>query len=158
MGQDAPVGGNKRRVLVALLAVVLCGSVAARLLRRTPVRPAPRKAAAPYVHPIVPSAPVVHPAPPSCQARDLAGATAAVRQVGAKAAGCRDEAATRARIDMLEAGVSNCVARDAELDSQWNLVQAALLELRACATCGAPQKKHCDRVSELLAQAEKGLP
>jgi len=151
------MGWNKRRgTLVVLLALVLCGSVAARFLRRTPLRAAPRRAAAPYVHPIVPSTPVVHPAPPACRVPDLFGATAAVRQVGARAAGaCQDSTATRARIDVLQAAVSGCVARDAELDSQWNLVQAAVLELRACTTCAAPRAQHCDRVNQLLAEAEK---
>ena len=152
------MGGNKRRgTLVALLTLVLCGTVAGRFLRRVPVRAAPRRAAAPYVHPIVPSAPVVHPAPPACRVPDLFGATAAVRQVGARAAGaCLDPAATRARIDALQAAVSGCVARDAELDGPWTLVQAAVLELRACTDCAAPRGPHCDRVTQLLAEAEKG--
>ncbi|HXU64489.1 MAG TPA: hypothetical protein VN962_22475 [Polyangia bacterium] len=152
------MGGNKRgAVATILLAGVLTLGVGLRFLGRVPQRPPRRAAAAPYVHPIVPSTPVVHPAPPACRAPDLLGATAAVRQVGARAAGaCRDEAATRARIDALGAAVSGCVARDAELDSEWNLVQAAVLELRACTDCAVPRGKHCDRVSQLLAEAEKG--
>ena len=148
---------KRRGGVVTVLAVVMCATVAARFLRRTPSVRAPRQAAA-YVHPIVPSAPVVHPAPPSCRARDLLGATAAVRQVGARAASsCADQAATGARIDRLAAAVSGCVARDAELDSQWNSVQAAVLELRACATCSAPRGQHCQRVNELLKEAEQGV-
>lgn len=152
------MAGNKsRRAVVGLLAVVLCATVAARFLKRTPPPP-PARNAAPYVHPILPSTPVVHPAPPACRARDLFGATAAARQVGAQAAGCRDEAGTKARLDVLEAGISGCVARDAELDSQWNLVQTAVSELRACTDCAAPNgKQHCARVGELLADAEKGV-
>ena len=145
---------------MVVLAVVLCATVAARFLRRVPHGRAPHKPAARYVHPIVPSTAVVHPAPPSCRARDLLGATAAVRQVGARASsGCADAAVMGARIDVLATAVSGCVARDAELDSQWNLVQSAVLELRACAGCEkpAPRAKHCDQVNELLKQAEAGL-
>lgn len=67
----------------------------------------------------------------------------------------RYPAALRGPIDARAAGVSGCVARDAELDSQWNLVQAAVEELRGCAAC---RPKQCARVSELVTQAEKGLP
>ena len=152
------VWDKRRGGVVAVLAIVLCATVAARFLRRTPPVRAPRKPAAAYVHPIMPSTPVVHPAPPSCRAHDLLGATAAVRQVGARASSaCTDQAATGARIDMLAAAVSGCVARDAELDGQWNSVQAAVLELRACTSCSAPRGKHCARVNELLKEAEQGL-
>jgi hypothetical protein len=149
--------------LAAVLAVALCGAVAARFLQRAPQVHAPRKPAAPYVHPVVPSTPVVHPAPPSCRVRDLRGAIATIRQVDPGAfRACNqqaaEKAATAARIDMLAAAVSGCVARDAELDSQWNSVQAAVLELRACASCAKDVGMHCARVIDLLTVAERDLP
>jgi hypothetical protein len=163
--------GKGRGVVTILIVAVLAVAVADRFLRRTPERRhAPPE---PYVHPIVPSPPVVNPPPPNCRARDLRGTTEAVRQLRdnaaaaareRKAAGnCREEPATRAmeaRIDMVGQAVSGCVARDAELDGAWNLVQSAVMELRACADCAgerAAREKGCARVSELLAQAERGL-
>ncbi|HXJ22407.1 MAG TPA: hypothetical protein VMT03_19470 [Polyangia bacterium] len=162
--------GRGRRAITILLAVSLALSVAGRLLRRTPTRHATTPA--PFVHPIVPSAPVINPPPPSCRARDLQATTAAVRQLrdsAAAAAGsrrpparnCHDQPETRAmeaRIDLVAQAVSGCVARDAELDGAWNLVQSAVLAVQSCADCAAeraPREKACDRATELVGQAER---
>jgi hypothetical protein len=165
--------GKGRGAITVLVVAVLVVAVADRFARRT----APRRRAppAPYVHPIVPTPPVVNPPPPNCRARDLQGATEAVRQLRDNAAAaatsarkaaprtCRDEPATRAmeaRIDMIGQSVSGCVARDAELDSAWNLVQSAVLALQGCADCAgerAAREKGCARAAELIAQAEKAI-
>jgi hypothetical protein len=156
----------RRNRLAVLVVVLLCAGLAARVLRRAPLRAAPRKAAPPNGHPVIPPAPGVRPAPPGCQAGDLRAAAAAVRQLARTATECLAPAAARAlsaRIDLIEATASGCLARDAALDPQWNLMQRAVLELRACADCAggggrAARDRSCGRISEVLAAAEKGVP
>jgi hypothetical protein len=66
----------------------------------------------------------------------------------------------QAQIDMVGQSVSGCVARDAELDGAWNLVQSAVMALQACADCAGERTaraKACARAADLLDQADKGL-
>ncbi len=165
-------GGKARGAVTILIAVILVVGVAGRLMRRTPARHAARQTE-PYVHPITPTPPVVNAPPPNCRARDLQGATVAVRQLRDNAAAaaahgaqkpatksCREEPATRAmeaQIDMIGQGVSGCVARDAELDGAWNLVQSAVMALQSCADCAGERtarEKGCARAADLLRQAD----
>jgi len=158
-----------------LIVVVMVIALANRTHRRAPPRKVARQGE-PYVHPITPTPPVVNPPPPSCRARDLQGATAAVRELRDNAAAaadsarrplpksCRDEPATRAmeaHIDMLGQSVSACVARDAELDSAWNLVQSAVIALQTCADCTLERparQKACAQATNLLTQTTPPPP
>ena len=173
--------GNKRRGLVVVLGAVLIVAVATRLHRQTPapmpVRQPAAKAPREFVHPMIPSSPVVKPAVAPCRARDLHDLVAAIRQsekklgptvkkgkeAGAPAA-CRAEADSRrwsAMVDVFSRDASSCVAKDSELDSQWNQVQSAVVALDGCVDCtrpGAARTTSCQRANELLEAAEKATP
>jgi hypothetical protein len=172
---------NKRRAVGVVVLGFGALALAARLThpRKTfaPAR-APRPAGdVGYVHPIMPSAPVVNPPPPTCRARDLHDVARATRQTAQKVAqsaahgqpqggpaSCREAAPERAlvgEVDGLARVTSGCVARDATLDSQWNLVQSAAVALDACADCTHPRGARtgsCTRALELVAAAEKATP
>jgi hypothetical protein len=177
MGEMSP---NKRRAVGVVVLGLGALALAVRLThpRRAflpPPRP-PRSEAA-YVHPIVPSPPVVTPPPPTCRARDLHDVARATRQTEKKIAeasargeakgapaSCRQAPEDRAlvgQVDLLARVTSGCVARDATLDSQWNLVQSAAVALDACADCTRPRGARtvsCTRAIELLGAAEKATP
>ncbi len=117
------------------------------------------------------------PAIAPCRARDLHELVAVIRQAekslaptlkkqkedGAPVA-CRGEADNRkgsAFVDVFSKDASGCVARDSELDSQWNLVQSAVTALDGCVDCTRPRAARtlsCQRADELLAAAEKRPP
>jgi len=168
--------GPTQIALLGIIALALVGRVLWPKLRQPPRPPKP---AAAFVHPIVPSPPVVNAPPPNCRARDLQMAAAAVRELRAAATlakarrpptnrpptkGCREQPETRAmqaHIDMVAQGVGACVARDAELDGAWNLVQSAVVTLRTCADCAespAVREKNCARTTDLLSQADTAPP
>ena len=174
--------GNKRRGLVVVVGAVLVVAVVTRLHRRVPARaPAPNHAGAStpteFVHPMIPSPQVVKPAAAPCRARDLHDLVAAIRQsekklgpavqkgkeAGAPAA-CRTEADNRrwsAMVDVFSRDASGCVARDSELDSQWNQVQSAVVALDGCVDCTRPRAARtisCQRANELLDAAENVTP
>ena len=168
---------NKRRAGAAAgLAVLLAVLIASRLHHPHPAaRP---KAPTEFVHPIFASPPVVRPAPPACRSRDLHDVARLLRQLGKDTAGavktrgaadgapaaCRAEQQNRksaALLDVLTQDASGCVARDSELDSQWNMVQSALVALDVCADCTHPRAARltsCQRVTELCDAAEKATP
>jgi hypothetical protein len=172
---------NKRRAVGVVVLGFGALALAARLThpRKTfAPAPAPRPASnVGYVHPIIPSTPVVNPPPPTCRARDLHDVARATRQTAKKVAdraahgerqgapaACRladDNRALVGEVDGLARVTSGCVARDATLDSQWNLVQSAAVALDACADCTHPQSARvvsCTRALELVAAAEKATP
>jgi len=172
---------NKRRAVGVVVLGFGALALAIRLThpRKTFVPPhAPRPTTeVGYVHPIMPSAPVVNPPPPTCRARDLHDVARATRQTAKKVAeraahgepqgapaACRlasDDRALIGEVDGLARVTSGCVARDATLDSQWNLVQSAAVALDACADCTHPRGSRtvsCGRALELVAAAEKATP
>ena len=174
-----PMNPNKRRAVGVVVLGLGALALAARLTHpRKTFAPAPRPASnVGYVHPIIPSTPVVNPPPPTCRARDLHDVARATRQTAKKVAdraahgepqgapaACRQAADDRAlvgEVDRLAQVTSGCVARDATLDSQWNLVQSAAVALDACADCTHPQGARvvsCSRALELVAAAEKATP
>jgi hypothetical protein len=174
-----PMNPNKRRAVGVVVLGLGALALAVRLTRprHATLPPRPSRSEVGYVHPIVPSAPVVNPAPPSCQARDLRDVARAARLTEKKLAdvaargetkgtpaSCRQAPEDRARVgevDLLARLTSGCVARDATLDSQWNLVQSATGALDACADCTHPRGARtvsCGRAIELLSAAEKATP
>jgi hypothetical protein len=182
MGQDERMRGNKRRGLIVVSVAALIVGVVTRLHRqppaRAPLRPsAAAKAPAEFVHPIIPSSPVVKPAVAPCRAPDLHELVAAIRQIekklgpavkkgkeaGAPAA-CRAEADNRrwsAMVDLFARDASGCVAKDSELDSQWNQLQSAVVALDGCVDCTRPRAARatgCQRTNELLDAADKATP
>ena len=176
---------NKRGPLtVMVLAGVLSLTLVMRLIGRTPHAHAPTAPGHPttatpkeFIHPFIPTPQVVQPAVAPCRGRDLRDLVAAIRQSqknlaptlkkqaenGATAA-CRLEPDNRkwsAFVDVFSKDASGCVARDSELDSQWNLVQSAVTALDGCVDCTRPRAARtlsCQRTDELLAAAEKATP
>jgi hypothetical protein len=182
MGQDGQMRGNKWRGLVVVIVAALIVGVATRLHRQAPARApvprsAPAKAPPEFGHPFIPSPQVVKPAAAPCRARDLHDLSAAIRQVekklgpavskgkeaGAPVA-CRAEADNRrwsAMVDVFSRDASGCVAKDSELDSQWNQLQSAVMALDGCVDCTRPRAARtisCQRAGELLDAAEKATP
>jgi hypothetical protein len=176
------MGGNKRRGLIVVCVAALVVAVVTRLHRQPPARapsrpPAATKAPTEYVHPIIPSSPVVKPAVAPCRAHDLHQLAAAIRQserklgpavrkgteAGAPAA-CRSEGDNRrwsAMVDVFARDASGCVAKDSELDSQWNQLQSGVVALDGCVDCTRPRAARtldCQRANELLDAAEKATP
>jgi hypothetical protein len=176
---------NKRGPLtVVVLAGVLSLSLVMRLNGRTPHAHAPTAPSHPttatpkeFVHPFIPSPQVIKSAVAPCRARDLHDLVAAIRQAGKNlaptlkkqkedgaAVACRGDADNRkwsAFVDIFSKDASGCVARDSELDSQWNLVQSAVTALDGCVDCTRPRAARtlsCQRTDELLAAAEKATP
>ena len=174
--------GNKRRGLVVVLGAVLIVAVATRLHRQAPAHapgahPAPAKPPTEFAHPFIPSPQVVKPAVAPCRARDLHDLVAAIRQSqkklgpavkkgtesGAPAA-CRAEPDNRrgsAMVDVFSQDAQSCVAKDSELDSQWNQVQSAVVALDGCVDCTRPRAARatsCQRANELLDAAQKATP
>jgi hypothetical protein len=180
MGQDGQMRGNKRRGIIVVLAAALIVAVGTRLHRQppapAPVRAPAAKAPAEFVHPMIPSPPVVKPAVAPCRARDLHDLVAAIRQSEKKlgravkkgneagAPACRAEADNRrgsAMVDLFSRDASSCVAKDSELDSQWNQVQSAVVALDGCVDCTRPRAGRatsCQRANELLDAADKATP
>jgi hypothetical protein len=182
MGQYRLMRRNKRgQLTVVVLAGVLSISLVLRLVGRTPHTPAPVRPSAPapkeFFHPFVPSAQVIKPAVAPCRGRDLHDLVAAIRQsernlaptlkkqaVDGAGVACRGEADNRkwsAFVDLFAKDASACVARDSELDSQWNLVQSAVTALDGCVDCTRPSAARtvsCQRSRELLAAADQATP
>jgi hypothetical protein len=170
---------NKRRAVGVVVLGLGALALAVRLTgpRHATLPPRRPPSDASYVHPIIPSAPVVNPAPPTCRPRDLHDVARATRQTEKKIAdaaahgdkkgappSCRqasDDRALVAEVDRLANVTSGCVARDATLDSQWNLVQSAAVALDACVDCTHPRAERavsCSRAIDLVAAAEKATP
>jgi hypothetical protein len=177
------MSGNKRRGVVVILVACLVLAVATRLRHQPPpVRQALREPVRPpgpkeFSHPFIPSPQVVKPAAAPCRARDLHDLVGAVRQTqkmltpalkkgkdqGAAAA-CRAEPDNRrwsAMVDLFSRDAQSCVAKDSELDSQWNQVQSAVVALDGCVDCTRPRATRttsCQRTKELLDAADKATP
>lgn len=145
-----------------------------------PIIKPPSFPVAPQAHPVIPPSdePVAKPAQPFCEVRDLGMVAMAVRQAqaqaldaakrGAKKGGslaCRtqgdeDEDKLAQAVNDLSARTGACVARDAELDSQWNQLDSAVLALGRCNDCTNRRDDRlvgCKRVLELIASAEASM-
>jgi len=174
--------GNKWRGIIVVIAAALIVGVVTRLHRQPSARvavkqPAGAKFPKEYVHPMIPSSPVVRPAVAPCRAYDLHEVVAAIRQMQKKVgpsinkgkeagapATCRAEADNQrwsAMVDLFSRDASSCVAKDSELDSQWNQVQSAVVALDGCVDCTRPRAARttsCQRANELLDAANKATP
>jgi hypothetical protein len=142
----------------------------------------PKFPVAPQAHPVIPPSeePVAKPAQAFCEVRDLGLVAVALRAThkqaldaarrGAKKGGplaCRARDSVDVDGDKLAQAVNDlsartgaCVARDAELDSQWNQLDSAVLALGRCNDCTHPRDDRltgCKRVLELIASAEGSM-
>ena len=142
----------------------------------------PRFPVAPEAHPVIPPSeePVTKPAQAFCEVRDLGVVAMALRKMQAQALdaakrgakkgdplACRtqaqmseDEGKLAQAVNDLSARTGACVARDAELDSQWNQLDSAVLALGRCNDCTHPRDDRligCKRVMELIASAESSM-
>jgi hypothetical protein len=156
----------------AALAVVFSHS-------EPPAPPPPPKFPArdPPPHPVLPSEASEKPPEPFCEGRDIfsvggfiraaqkQAADAAAKGVAAGAPRtCHDDATDKelsAALSKLIARTRACVARDRELDSQWDGLQSAVTALDRCTECTRPRADRlvgCKRVLELVAAAEKATP
>lgn len=168
---------------MVVLAGVLAVTLVLRLIGRTPhhrepVRPPAPAAPKEFAHPFIPSPQVTNrPAVAPCRAHDLRDLTMAIRQTaktflptlkkeketGAPSA-CRTQGDNRkwsAFVDLYAKDASGCVARDSELDSQWNQVQSAVTAFDACVDCMRPRSARaisCQRVTEQLDAADRATP
>ena len=147
-----------------------------------PIIKPPSFPVAPQAHPVIPPSdePVTKPAQPFCDVRDLGMVAMALRQAqvqaldvakrGAKKGGslaCRTQGQRDENEDKLAQAVNDlsartgaCVARDAELDSQWNQLDSAVLALGRCNDCTNRRDDRlvgCKRVLELIASAEASM-
>ena len=173
------------RLTVVVLAGVLALTLVGRLIGRVPhpheplpppVPPRPA-AAKEFAHPFIPSPQVAKPAVAPCRGRDLHDLVAVVRETEKKLAptlkkqkeagapvACRADADNRrwsAFVDLYSKDASGCVARDSELDSQWNQVQSAVVALDGCVDCTRPRAMRtvsCQRATDLLDAANKATP
>ena len=173
--------GTAGAVAVAAVVVLVVRWASAPEPLPTPIVP-PRFPVAPQAHPVIPPSeePVAKPAQAFCEVRDLGLVAAALRAThkqaldaarrGAKKGGplaCRagdsvdDDGDKLAQaVNDLSARTGACVARDAELDSQWNQLDSAVLALGRCNDCTHPRDDRligCKRVLELIASAEGSM-
>jgi hypothetical protein len=167
---------------VAAIAGVVIAVVAAVILSRDespPPAPPPPKFPArdPPPHPVLPSEASEKPPEPFCEGHDIFSVGGFIRAAQKQAAAaakqglaagaprsCHDEASDKelsAALSKLIARTRACVARDRELDSQWNLLESAVTALDRCGECTHPRPDRltgCARVLELVAAAEKATP
>jgi hypothetical protein len=177
------MAGRNVRMLIAIgvvLAAIAGGAViVARAPREPPPEPvAPKFPKPPEAHPVIPPGeePVVRPPQPFCEARDIAMVAASLRAAhkqalaAAKGGDKKGEAAAchttdsgralAAGFDMLSKRTGACVARDSELDSQWNQLDSAVLAYGRCIDCTHARDDRltgCKRLAELVAAAERSM-
>ena len=165
---------------IAVVALAMVGGVAVVVLSPprgpAPPPPAPKFPQPPESHPVIPSAeePSAHPPQAFCEARDIAMVSAQLRSAHRRALGAAKaadkngapptcHAAESARdlstmLDALTKRTGGCVARDSELDSQWNQLDSAVLAYGRCIDCTHPRDDRltgCQRLMELVESAEK---
>ncbi len=176
------MAGRSPRTIIGI-AVVVAAVVGAVVIVVVSSRPPPL---APPVAPVFPKPPESHPVLPSpeepvarppqafCEARDIAmvatslraahkQALAAAKRGDKKGAPATCHASDTDRelsgaLDNLTKRTGACVARDSELDSQWNQLESAVLAYGRCIDCTHPQADRligCQRLLELVASAEK---
>ena len=176
-------GRSPRTIIgIAVVAAAVVGAVVIVVVSSRPPPPAPPVAPvfpkAPESHPVIPSPeePVARPPQAFCEARDIAmvatslraahkQALAAAKRGDKKGAPATCHASDSDRelsgaLDNLTKRTGACVARDSELDSQWNQLESAVLAYGRCIDCTHPQADRqigCQRLLELVASAEKAM-
>ena len=175
-------GRNPRAVIaIVVVAAAIASAVAIVVLapREPPPAPvAPKFPQPPEAHPVIPSPeePVARPPQAFCEARDIAMVSSSLRgahkqALAAAKAGhktgeppsCQTTDGARAlsgALDNLMKRTGACVARDSELDSQWNQLESAVLAYGRCIDCTHPQADRligCQRIVELVTSAEKSM-
>jgi hypothetical protein len=165
-------------VAAAILTAAVVVVMSVRGPDPIPVPVAPKFPKPPESHPVIPSPeePVARPPQAFCEARDIAivstslraahkQALAAARRGDKKGAPAACHAADADRelsgaLDNLMKRTGACVARDSELDSQWNQLDSAVLAYGRCIDCTHPQADRligCQRMTELVTAAEKAM-
>jgi hypothetical protein len=167
------IGVMAAAIVAAVVIVVVSSRPAPPLPPVAPVFPKP-----PEAHPVIPSPEeeVARPPQAFCEARDIAMVASSLRAAHKQAAAaarrgdkngappsCHASAADRelsAAFDNLTKRTGACVARDSELDSQWNQLDSAVLAYGRCIDCTHPQGDRltgCQRMQELISAAEKSM-
>ena len=179
------MSGGRSRTVIGIVVVVVAIAAAAGVVfvsarRPPPVPVAPKFPKPPETHPVIPPAEEPSaPKPPQafCEARDIAMvasslraahkmALAAAKRGDKKGAPATCHAADDARqlsgaMDNLMKRTGACVARDSELDSQWNQLDSAVVAYGRCIDCTHPRDDRltgCKRILELVASAAKEMP
>jgi len=176
-------GRNPRAFIgIAVVALAVVGGVGLVVVSAprgpAPPPPAPKFPQPPEAHPVIPSPEEPSPRPPQafCEARDIAMVANQLRSAHKRAIaaaktgdkngappachaaeGDRDLSLT---LDALTKRTGGCVARDSELDSQWNQLDSAVLAYGRCIDCSHPRDDRltgCQRLMELVASAEKAM-
>jgi hypothetical protein len=164
-------------IAAAIAAAVVVVFVSAR--QPPPPPPAPKFPKPPESHPVIP--PPEEPSAPRppqafCEARDIAMVSISLRNAHKQAlALAKTSAKTGApptchasesdrelsgAFDGLTKRTGACVARDSELDSQWNQLDSAVLAYGRCIDCTHPRDDRvtgCQRMLELVNSAEKSM-
>lgn len=178
------MAGRNPRGLIGIVVVVLAiVSAVLVVVLSTPRAPVPVPVAPKFpkpleAHPVIPSPeePVERPPQAFCEARDIgmvaSSLRAAHKQALATAKGadkkgapatCHAAEGDRAlsnAFDQLTKRTGACVARDSELDSQWNQLDSAVLAYGRCIDCTHPRDDRltgCQRMMELVTDAEKAM-
>ena len=175
--------GNPRRFIgIAVVAVAIVSAILIVVLstprQPPPVPVAPKFPKPPESHPVIPSPeePAVKPPQAFCEARDIAMVASSLRAAhqhalaAAKRADkkggpttCHASDADRELsgvFDQLTKRTGACVARDSELDSQWNQLDSAVLAYARCIDCTHPRDDRltgCQRMMELVMAAGKAM-
>jgi hypothetical protein len=175
-------GVNARAIIaivVVAAAIVSAVAVVVRAPRDPPPAPvAPKFPKPPEAHPVIPppEEPVARPPQAFCEARDIAMVASSLRAAHKQAlaaakgghkkgapASCQTTEAARAlsgALDNLMKRTGACVARDSELDSQWNQLESAALAYGRCIDCTHAQVDRltgCKRIVELVTSAETSM-
>jgi hypothetical protein len=167
-------------IAAGVLGVVIAVIAAVVFSRSDPPAPPPPPkfpARDPPPHPVIPSEASEKPPEPFCEGHDIfsvGGFIRAAQKQAAEAAGkgvaagaprsCHDDATDKelsAALSKLIARTRACVARDRELDSQWDTLQSSVTALDRCIECTRARADRivgCRRVLELVAAAEKATP
>ena len=178
------MSGGRSRTVIGIVVVVVAIAAAAGVVfvsaRRPPPAPvAPKFPKPPETHPVIPPAEEPSaPKPPQafCEARDIAMVSISLRDAHKRAvaiaktsdkkgapATCHTSERDRelsGAFDGLTKRTGACVARDSELDSQWNQLDSAVLAYGRCIDCTHPRDDRltgCQRMLELVNSAEKSM-
>jgi hypothetical protein len=177
------MAGPNTRTVIAIGAVVLAVAAGAAVVALAPREPPPAPVEPkfpqpPEAHPVIPSPeePPVRPPQAFCEARDIAMVAVSLRaahKVGLGAAGRGDKRGEPAACHATDSGrtlsgtfdtltkrTGACVARDSELDSQWNQLDSAVLAYGRCIDCTRPRDERltgCKRMAELVDAALKSV-
>jgi hypothetical protein len=179
------MAGRRARTIVGIAVVAAAILTAAVVVVRSVRGPepaaipvAPKFPKPPEAHPVIasPEEPVARPPQAFCEPRDIAMVSTSLRAAHKQAlaaarrgdkkgapATCHATDADRelsGALDNLIKRTGACVARDSELDSQWNQLDSAVLAYGRCIDCTHPQADRligCQRVLELVTSAEKSM-